>query len=296
MRKVALGVCLAVGIGIALRGQTPEPAPQTSDYSFEVATLKQNKSGERGGGIRRLPGGRVTVTNMAARQLVAFAYGINGPFQLVGGPGWLADDKFDMTAKMEGNPDWGGPGTGKPDPITIAMRKLLTERFKLKLHTETRDLDAYALVMVKPGTPGPQLKPSPTDCKALLAQAQRGQLPPPQGPPSFDKPIPCSIMGRFGQILFDGFPMSQAATMMMNQAGRPVVDRTGLTGNWQFMMTFAQERPVGAPAPPNEQTLPDPNAPSFFTALQEQLGLKLESTKAPFDVTVIDAVDHPMDD
>ena len=84
--------------------------------------------------------------------------------------------------------------------------------------------------------------------------------------------------------------------MMMNQAGRPVVDRTGLAGNWQFMMTFAQERPVGAPAPPNEQTLPDPNAPSFFTALQEQLGLKLESTKAPFEVTVIDSAEHPTDD
>jgi len=84
---------------------------------------------------------------------------------------------------------------------------------------------------------------------------------------------------------------------MVFQAGRPVLDRTGLSGNWQFLMTFAPERPVGAPIPPGEQPPPaDPNAPSFFTALQEQLGLKLESTKAPFDVTVIDSAEHPADD
>src|SRR5689334_19364490 len=286
MRRLMLGLCvLAASAVVVAQESSPKPDDAAGEGgTFEVATLKMNKSGERGGGIRRLPGGRVTVTNMAARQLVAFAYGIQGPF-LIGGPSWMADDKFDVTAKMEGNPEWGGIGTRRPDPITIAMRKLLADRFKLKVHTEMRELDAYALVLVKPGTTGPALEPSPTDCKALLEQARQGKLPPPQGPPDFSKPIPCSIAGRFGQLLFDGFPMAQAASMFMNQAGRPVVDRTGLTGNWQFIMTFAQERPIGAPAPPNEQALPDPNAPSFFTAIQEQLGLKLESTKAPFEVT-----------
>ena len=231
---------------------------------------------------------------MAARQLVTFAYQL-GQFQLVGGPSWLADDKFDITAKMEGNPEWEGPGSGKPDPIQLAMRTLLAERFKLKVHVESRDLDAYALMLVKPGVMGPALKPSTTDCKALGDLARQGKLPP--GPPQpVNGVVPCSIQGRIGQISFDGFPMSQAAMMMVGQAGRPVVDRTGLSGNWQFVMTFAQERPLGAPAPPNEQTLPDPNAPSFFTALQEQLGLKLESTKAPFEVTVIDTAEHPADD
>ena len=291
MRKLTLTVCLVAAT--ALSAQQP---PATSEsYSFEVVTLKQNNSGERGGGIRRLPGGRVTVTNMAARGLITFAYQL-GQFQLVGGPNWLADDKFDITAKIEGNPEWEGPGSGRPDPIQVAMRKLLAERFKLKIHRESRDLDAYALVMVKPGVAGPALKPSPTDCKALAEQLRQGKL-----PPTAQQPVngitPCSILGRIGQITFDGFPIAQAAGMMVGQAGRPVVDRTGLTGNWQFLMTFAQERPVGAPVPPNEQLPPpDPNAPSFFTALQEQLGLKLESTKAPFDVTVIDSVEHPIDD
>lgn len=289
MRTWILGVCLAATAVVSAQ-QAPAP---TDSFNFEVATLKQNKSGERGGGIRRLPGGRVTVTNMAARQLITFAYQL-GQFQLTGGPSWLADDKFDITAKMEGNPEWEGPGSGKPDPIQLAMRKLLAERFKLKLHAESRDLDAYALVMVKPGVNGPALKPSTTDCKAIAEQARQGK--PPTPPQPVNGIMPCSIMGRIGQISFDGFPMSQAAGMMVGQAGRPVVDRTGLTGNWQFVVTFAQERPIGAPIPPGDLPPADPNAPSFFTALQEQLGLKLESTKAPFEVTVIDSVEHPTDD
>ena len=294
MRKLVLGVCLLVGATLVATAQEPPKTAPIDDGTFEVATLKMNKSGERGGGIRRLPGGRVTVTNMPVRQLITFAYQL-GPYQLVGGPSWLADDRYDVTAKMEGNPEWGGIGTGRPDPIQLAMRKLLAERFKLKIHAESRDLDAYALVMVKPGVIGPQLKPSPTDCKALLDRAQRGQAPLPQGPPPATGVIPCSIMGNIGRIRFDGFPMTQAAGTMTGQAGRPVVDRTGLTGNWQFELTFAQERPVGAPPDANIPAA-DPNAPSFFTALQEQLGLKLESTKAPFDVTVIDSAEHPTDD
>jgi uncharacterized protein (TIGR03435 family) len=300
MRKLMLGVCLAIAAGIVINGQEPPPSPAApaTDHSFEVATLKQNKSGERGGGIRRLPGGRVTVTNMPARGLVTFAYQL-GQWQLIGGPSWLADDRFDITAKIEGNPEWEGPGSGRPDPIQVAMRKLLSERFKLKLHTEKRDLDAYALVMVKPGAPGPALKPSPTDCKALVEQLRQGKQPP-GGPPPTDGIMPCSIMGRIGQISFDGFPMSQAATMLVGQAGRPVIDRTNLTGNWQFVMKFAQERPQGLPPGPEADKIAEaaanPDAPSFFTALQEQLGLKLESTKAPFEVTVIDAAEHPIED
>ena len=292
MRRLTLTVCLVAATAFL---SAQQPLATGDSYSFEVATLKQNKSGERGGGIRRLPGGRVTVTNMAARFLITFAYQL-GQYQLVGGPAWLADDKFDITAKIEGNPEWEGPGSGKPDPIQVAMRKLLAERFKLTIHTESRDLDAYALVMDKPGVAGPALKPSPTDCKALAEQLRQGKQPP-TPPQPVNGIMPCSILGRIGQISFDGFPMSQAAGMMVGQAGRPVVDRTRLIGNWQFVMTFAQERPAGAPLPPNEQLPPpDPNAPSFFTALQEQLGLKLESTKAPFDVTVIDSVEHPTDD
>jgi uncharacterized protein (TIGR03435 family) len=298
MRQLVLGLCLVAAAAIAVNGQSPAPASAANDYSFEVATLKQNKSGERGGGIRRLPGGRVTVTNMPARALVTFAYQL-GQWQLIGGQGWLADDRFDITAKIEGNPEWEGPGSGRPDPIQVAMRKLLAERFKLKIHAEKRDLDAYALVMVKPGMPGPALQPSTTDCKAMAEQLRQGKLTP-GGPPPVDGILPCSIMGRIGQIAFDGFPMAQAATMFVGQAGRPVVDRTNLTGNWRFIMKFSQERPQGLPPGPEADKIAEaaanPDVPSFFTAMQEQLGLKLESIKAPFDVTIIDTAEHPTDD
>jgi uncharacterized protein (TIGR03435 family) len=161
-------------------------------------------------------------------------------------------------------------------------------------------MDVYALVMVKPGTPGPALKPSTTDCAAMADALRRGAAQPSQGPPPATGPVPCSIMGSPGMIRFDGFPMAQVASMLVGQAGRIVIDRTGLTGNWQFVMTFSQERPQGLQPGPEADKIAEaaanPNAPSFFTALQEQLGLKLESTKAPVDVTVIDAVEHPTDD
>jgi len=285
MRQLILGICLTGAIGAV--------AAQES-ATFEVATVKVNRSGERGGGIRRFPGGRVAVTNMGARQLVVFAYQLN-QLQLVGGPSWLENEKFDVVAKMEGNPEWGGPGTDGPDPMRLAMQTLLRDRFKLKVHRESREMDVYALMVVKPGALGAALKPSTTDCRALLDQARRGQLPP-TGPPPATGPVPCSIMGSPGMLRFDGFPMAQVATAFNGQAGRIVVDRTGLTGNWQFELTFTPEQrgPGGPPA--GAEPLADPNAPSFFTALQEQLGLKLESTKAPVDVTVIDAIEHPAED
>jgi uncharacterized protein (TIGR03435 family) len=261
--------------------------------AFDVATIKQNRSGDSLRGIQHQPGGRLTVTNVSLRTLITFAYQITG-YQLVGGPGWADSDAFDILAKMDGNPEWGAPGSGLPDPAQLAMQSLLTERFKLKLHHEKRDMDVYALVMVTPGIPGPALMPSPNDCQALAEQARQGKLPP-GGPPPATGIVACSLLGNVGMIRFDGFGMPQLANVLIGQAGRIVVDRTSLSGNWQFVLTFAPEQ-RGAIPPGVDLPAVDPNAPSFFTALREQLGLKLEPTKAPVDVTVIDAVEHPTDD
>jgi uncharacterized protein (TIGR03435 family) len=102
-------------------------------------------------------------------------------------------------------------------------------------------------------------------------------------------------MGSPGAIRFGGFPISQITTMLGNQTGRMVVDRTGLTGNWEFELRYSTEQ-RGAPPPGADLPPPDPNAPSLFTALQEQLGLKLEPTKGPVEVVVIDAVEKPTED
>jgi len=270
-----LGLVLMLA-ATSLRAQTPE----RQATAFDVASIKPSTSVERLSGIQRQPGGRVTITNMTLRTLITFAYQITG-YQLVGGPGWADRDTFDILARMNGNPTWGTPGSGLPDPAQRAMQSLLADRFKLKIHREMREMDVYALALAKPGTPGPALTPSTNDCKTLAEQARQGKTAPPQaaaGPP------PCSILGNVGRISFDGFGMPQIANMLIGQAGRIVVDRTGLSGNWQFVLTFAPEGTT------------ESNAPSFFTALQEQLGLKLESTKGPVDVLVIDHVERPTPD
>jgi uncharacterized protein (TIGR03435 family) len=285
MRELMTAVCLAGAVVSVAAQDAPAPA-------FEVATIKVNKSGETNQLIRRQPGGRVSVTNLPARFLITFAYQL-AQFQLVGGPSWISSDRFDMVAKLEGNPEFSAPGSG-PDPIMLAMRTLLTDRFKLKLHREMREMDIYALVLAKPGAgPGPGLKPSTTDCSD---RGRGGQLPP-QGPPSFPATgiVPCSIMGSPGLIRFGGFPISQITAMLGGQTGRMVVDRTGLTGNWAFELHYAPEQ-RGVPPPGAEQPAPDPNMPSLFTALQEQLGLKLESTKGPVEVVVIDSIEKPTED
>jgi uncharacterized protein (TIGR03435 family) len=294
MRKLILILFAAGAVAVAAAQQPAPPPAASASQAFEVATIKANKSGDFGQFIRRMPGGRITATNMALRPLITLSYQL-AQFQLVGGPAWMTTDHFDIVAKMEGDPPPVPPGSG-PDPMLLSLQALLADRFKLKVHRETREMDIYALVMAKPGGgPGPALKPSRTDCAAMAA-ARRNQ--PPQGPPPMPPPtgvIPCGIMGGPGSIRFGGFPISQLTQMLGNQTGRMVVDRTGLTGNWEFELTFAAEQ-RGQPPPGANIPAPDPDAPSIYTAIQEQLGLKLESTKGPVEVLVVDSAEHPTDD
>ena len=285
MRKVALALCLAGTVAIGV------PA-QEKDAAFEVASVKQNKSGDGNGNMRGVGSDRVVATNMPVRPMITFAYQVAG-YQLIGGPGWLASDRYDINAKLEAAPTSVQPfvpGSSTPNPMQLALRHLLEDRFKLKMHRETRELDIYALVLARPGgPPGPGLKPTTMDCVAAAkaASGRQGEPPPPFGAPG--QPF-CGISGSPGRVKFGGLPASSFATALSGPAGRMVVDRTGMTGSWDFELTFAPEN-RGPDAPPA-----DPNAPSFFTAIQEQLGLKLESTKGPVDVLVIDSVEKPVED
>jgi len=263
----------------------PAPDPNIPVY-FEAASIKPSDPAAQGQSIRRQPGGRFNAVNMPARMLITFAYQLQG-FQLVGGPSWLPNDRFDIVAKMEGDPPPVLPGTGA-DHMMLALRSFLADRFKLKVHRETREMDIYALTMARPGgKPGPALKPASDACKQFLASVGRG-APAPGGPP----PPICGIQQTAGKIRFGDFPLSLFASSISGQLGRFVVDRTGLTGNWEFELTYTPEirgnAPAGADAPPI-----DANGPSLFTAVQEQLGLKLEATKGPVDVVVIDSIEKP---
>jgi uncharacterized protein (TIGR03435 family) len=267
-------------------GTVPAPDPNIPLY-FEAASVKPSNATNPGMGIRRQPGGRFNTTNTPVKILITFAYQIQD-HQLVGGPGWIANDRFDIVAKMEGDPPAIIPGTGA-DHMMLAMRTLLADRFKLVVHRETRQLDIYALTMVKPGQPGPALKPASGDCSPAAFAARRGGPPPASGAP----PSVCGIQQGPGRIRFGGFPLSLFATSISNRLGRSVVDRTGLPGNWDFELAFAAEVPPGALPPGVAPPAPDPDSPDLFTAVREQLGLKLDATKGPVEVLVIDSIQPP---
>jgi uncharacterized protein (TIGR03435 family) len=279
---VAIGILGTLGIVAAQQDTAPA--------AFEVASVKANRSGDSNGSIRQGPGGRVDATNMPLRPMITLAYGIAG-YQLIGGPGWIDDARYDIVAKLE---DGGAgstafmPGSTTTNPTQRALQKLLEDRFRLKTRRETREMDIYALVMARPGgAPGPNLKPSTQDCAAAADAARRG-VPPPSGP---DAPF-CGIQGQSGRLRFGGLHASAFPQALSGRAGRMVVDRTGLTGSWDFELTYTPDTGPGG----NPDRAIDPNAPSFFTAVQEQLGLKLESTKGPVEVMVIDSIERPMED
>src|SRR6185369_4689291 len=149
---------------------------------FEVASVKPNKSGELFIRFGFQPGGRVTVTNAFLQEIVRFAYGLQY-FQITGGPDWIRKDRFDISAKMPDGvaPGPGGPGAA-PGPPQMMMRTLLADRFALKLHTETREMPVYSLVIARSDKPLPAaLSQSTTDCAALMAGA-RGRPPAPPPP------------------------------------------------------------------------------------------------------------------
>ena len=283
MRKLFIAGCL-LGAMSLLSAQQPD--------SFEVASVKRNTSAPGNGMMRLLPGGRLSAQNFPVRLMITYAYELAN-FQVVGGPAWLMSDGYDVVAKVEGNPTPVVPGTGQVDAQHLAMQKLLIDRFKLKFHKESREMDVFALVMAKPGgAQGPKLTRAKFDCAAAAAEARRTGTPPTQ-PQGLEGPV-CSIMGTTGRFRMGGLNSAVMAQVLGQLSGRYVVDRTGLTGAWDFDLTFTVDARGAAGSP--EQLTINQDAPSLFTAVQEQLGLKLESTKAPVEVLVIDSIERPTED
>jgi uncharacterized protein (TIGR03435 family) len=283
-------VALAGSVAGVLAAQTP------ASPAFEVASVKRNKSGQPFSASSIPPGGRFTVTNLTLRQLILMANQIER-FQLSDEPAWLDSERFDIVAKAPAELSAAlaaPPPANGPTLIQLMLRQLLADRFRLVTHNETRELPIYALVLARSDQRlGPQLHSSTTDCAAPAA-TRRGD--PPQAPG--ERPS-CGVRGGPGQFLAGGVSMAQLASYFLSGlVQRPVIDRTGLTGTFDIALTWTpNEMPQGTPlsgAPP----LPpiDPNGPSIFTAVQEQLGLKLESTKGPVDLLVIDHVEHPSED
>ena len=262
-RIVQLAVGLVVVAAFGALGAAQEQPAAAAAKAFEVASVHLNTSGTAQTNINFTPGG-VTFTNLPLRAIIQFAYGISQPSRLAGVPDWANSERFDIVAR--------GDVTSLQDR-RVKLQALLADRFKLAAHTEQRSLPIYTLVLARSdGKLGPSLRTSVVDCAAQRCGARPG------GP---------------GEVNLAGVQMSAFAAMLSITQGRTVVDGTALTGTYDIQLTFAPDTPAGrgADAPP----VPE-GRPSIFTALQEQLGLKLQAGNRPEEVLVLDHVVHPDND
>jgi uncharacterized protein (TIGR03435 family) len=264
---------LSVAVGTIVTAQAP---------TFEVSTVKRNVSGEtRGESV--FQSDRYMARNVRVRDLVAEAYRVRA-FQVTGGPEWIGSDRFDIIAKAASTaplaPTIGPDGVRQsPEAPFLMLRELLKDRFKLVVHTEAREGPTYELLMARDDRRrGPQLRPPETDCAKLD----------PAGPPP-----PGGFCGGIrtgtGRLIGRTAPMRQLASVLTGVVQRQVVDRTNLSGAFDFDVEFSP-MPLNADA---EKAASIDNAISLFTALQEQLGLKLQPQRGPIDYVVIDGVQPP---
>ena len=233
-----------------------QPAP-----AFEVASIKPNTNGISNALPPTRSNGSYSASNVALKSIIANAYEVR-IFQIEGGPDWLTSERFDIIAR--------GP-EGTPDRLRPAMlRTLLAERFKLVAHFQTREQQVYSLTLLRgDGRLGPQLKPS-----APASGSSSG--------------FPSASIGN-GTARINGrrVSMDTLAIMLTSSVfNQRVINRTGLSGEFELDLRFT----------PDSSPAAAPEFPSIFTAVQEQLGLKLEAGRGPVEVLVIDSVERPSPD
>jgi uncharacterized protein (TIGR03435 family) len=256
---------------VPLRGQA---ATDQKPLAFDVVSVKPNTSGDVSVSMAPSPGG-ITITNYTLQFIVRVAYKVQD-WQIIGGPSWLTTDRFDVAARTS---------TGQlPIGLQPMLQSFLRDRFRLVAHTETRQLPIYLLVRArKNGALGSHLK-IPSDCTPPLPQ---------RDPPAHSTPT-CTNEVRPGALLSRGVTTLGLAVNLSPFLDRTVVDRTGISGLIDYDLSWTPELARDQNAGERPQT--NANGPSLFTALQEQLGLKLESTRGPVEVLVIDHVERPTPD
>ena len=267
--------------------QSEPPGPK-----FEVVSIKPNRSADARQGFRAAPGGRYTWTAFTLKALINVAHQRNAfdNRETAGGPSWIDTERFDVQVKAEEGATL-NDRDGFPGPLFAMIRAMLADRFALRTHNEVRERPVYALTVARSDKRlGSGLTKVDTDCAAAmreLAAPTPGAARPPGAPP-------CSFGGGPGRVLGNTVSLAMFASVLSRQVGRPVVDRTGVTDYFNITLDFAPDsdaRTANGPPAPQPPAVSD--APSIFTALQEQLGLKLEATRAPVDVLVIDTVSLP---
>ncbi len=286
-RSSAVVALFALALAVA-GAQDQEPI---LDASFDVASFKRNVNADANVVWRPQPTGEFTLINIPFTTLLYGAYQLQ-PYQLVGAPSWVRDERYDILAKLDPKIAGRLQPDGHPPTWALALRRLLVERAQLTFHRETRQLPVYALVVARPDRKlGPNIRPAQADCDALRLQSEvaaREGKPSPY-PPNTSTYVACGLRNASGRITSGGFGFAEFLSALSVQTGRAVLDRTGLSGKWDLHVEYAP-----APVPPG--VAPDANRPDLFTALQEQLGLKLEATTGPVQVFVVDRLERPTPD
>lgn len=269
-----------------VRGAGQDPA------TFEVAAVKPNRSGDAKVTIQILPGGRFSAIGVTLRQLIRNAYQLQ-EFQITSGPAWIDTDRFDIVAKTEGvdTTDPFQAGTRGPGPVQLMLRGLLADRFKLEVHTDSKQLPIYALARSRSGAFGPALQRSNHACLA-----GRVSVGPPAGAVPPAEPPLCGMRVLPGTIVAGGVSLAQLANTLSGLVNRVVVDRTGVADNFEFTLRWTPEQiPAGFDKKAAAMGLPpiDADGPSLFTAMREQLGLKVDAQKGPVDILIVDRAERP---
>jgi len=272
MRKLL--VVAVFGFLVAgVHGQAPDVAAPT----FEVASVRPNKSASANTNFG-IQGDRFTADNTTLKELILLTYNVRD-LQLVGAPDWIGKERYDIVAKAN--------APLKSGAVPAEVKQLLADRFGLRVHNEKQELAIYALVVASPdGRLGPAIQRVEVDrcpqaAAEAAARARSGQPRPPVAP---GQRPGCGLFYNPGSLRGGSIGLGPLVGRLSPIVGRVVTDRTSLTGQFDFDLTWAPE--AG----------PDASGPSIFTALQEQLGLKLESTRGPVDVLVIDHVEPPAPD
>ena len=260
---------------------------QTADV-FEVASIKP-RTGDRAAGGTKSPD-RFVRADTTLLELIRFAFNVQD-FQIEGGPGWIASARFDVNAKA-------APVSVGADGMRALVRRLLEDRFTLRTHVESREMATYDLLVSRgDGRLGEKLRRSTVDCEAIVAS----------GTATADDLARCDLRFRPKMVdsggrpsiqsmtlMLQGVRLARLATLLQNEVERIVTDKTGLDGTFDLELEFAPQgrRPVGLPGPPS----PPSDGPPLATALQEQLGLKLESVRGPVPVIIIERAELPTPD
>lgn len=270
MRLIRASTAFAM-FSVWLQAQTNSASEH---IQFEAASVKLNTSGSDNERIRLLPGGRLEISNMTLRLLIQSAYRVTS-FQIASGPGWLDSDRFDISAKPDADPG--------PAGVLVMLQSLLEQRFALAAHREVREERVYLLTLSKGSR---KLEPAEGTCVPRDPARTPPNPEPGQSPPNY-----CGNIRRSRQSLEgDGIPVASLSGQLASILERAVIDKTGLPGLFNFRLRWTPETDL---AQPGASPTSDPAAPSIFTALQEQLGLRLEFGRGPVEMLVIDRVEKP---